>query len=171
MAELNRVFQSQRLQFDQLSAMLLEQREEARDLCAGVLWKHYCNLPKGQSSDVALEMTRTVYQDGAMVPIRSAPDSWVDEVQSRIVKMVGDAGEDMVQATVGPENCGTLILETGHLVFWRDLAQRLLYGGSYRGNKAEFGLMAEVLGLVERGTFWQEGWMEIQSDSATLAED
>lgn len=169
-AELHQYFAFQRQQFEELAAMLRDKRAEAHDLCGKVLWKHYCNLPKGSSSDAAQEIAQTHFVHGAMVPVHSAPKGWIDEVQTHIAKMTEDAGEELTESIIGPTNSGHLITEPGDLVYWRELARRLLYGGPYKGNKAELGVLAEILGLVERGTFWKEDWVEDRSDSATIIE-
>lgn len=166
-AELHAHFASQREQFEQLAAMLREKRKEAYNLCSKVLWKHYCNLPKGHLPDRILEITKTEAKDGAMVPVLPAPQSWVEEVQNRIAKMVGDAGEAVIERILGVIGSGDLITDASHLRYWRELAMWLLHHGPYRRNTAELGLLGEVLGFEERGTFWQEGWMGIEMAIST----
>lgn len=157
--ELHRHMTAQRQKIENLGKMISRMVAEAQDFYPKVLWKHYCNLPKGRSSDAVIAITQTTYKRGAMVPVHSAPQSWIDEILSRLTRMMKDAGEEVVNSIIGPNGLQTSS-DLNDLAHWRELAKWLLHHGPYKRRKAELGILAEVLGFEEKGTFWDGGWMD-----------
>lgn len=131
-----------------------QKRDRVRNLVSTTLWKHYCNLPTGFATERIVEATRTKYENGAMVPINPAPSDWVDQVQAELKSMINAAGEAANNFIMGPEP-HTAPAEEAVLVYWRELAVWLMHFGPYKGKTRDLGLLAEVLGVAEKGTFWK----------------
>lgn len=123
---------------------------------------HYCQLPNGQSSKAVITITETLQtSQGTTRPINGAPEGWVEEVKARLTKMTKDADTRILSAILGANEqvkCAYL----KDLAQWREIAVWMLHRGAYRGltAKAALGILAEVLGLEEKGTVWDGGWMD-----------
>ncbi|KAK3618406.1 hypothetical protein LTR56_021584 [Elasticomyces elasticus] len=118
-------------------------------------WKEYCDLPKGQSSPEVIELTSTYFDDGKMVPIHPAPAAWVDHVLARIHRLVSPDNKDLVNQIAKKD---PMLMSLSHPDRLRaglgELAVHAVHHGSMKGKKHELGVLAEVLGLSERGTYW-----------------
>ncbi|KAK3615870.1 hypothetical protein LTR56_026327 [Elasticomyces elasticus] len=129
--------------------------EKLKVIVAERFWKEYCDLPKGQSSPEVIELTSTCFDDGKMVPIHPAPAAWVDHVLARIHKLVSPGNKDLVNQIAKKD---PMLMSLSHPDRLRaglgELAVHAVHHGSMKGKKHELGVLAEVLGLEERGTYW-----------------
>ncbi|KAK5738800.1 hypothetical protein LTR17_005735 [Elasticomyces elasticus] len=129
--------------------------EKLKVIVAERFWKEYCDLPKGQSSPEVIELTSTYFDDGKMVPIHPAPAAWVDHVLARIHRLVSPENKDLVNQIAKKD---PMLMSLSHPDRLRaglgELAVHAVHHGSMKGKKHELGVLAEVLGLSERGTYW-----------------
>ncbi|KAK5677846.1 hypothetical protein LTS10_009729 [Elasticomyces elasticus] len=129
--------------------------EKLKVIVAERFWKEYCDLPKGQSSPEVIELTSTYFDDGKMVPIHPAPAAWVDHVLARIHSLVSPENKDLVNQIARKD---PMLMSLSHPDRLRaglgELAVHAVHHGSMKGKKHELGVLAEVLGLSERGTYW-----------------
>ncbi|KAK4550028.1 hypothetical protein LTR36_002995 [Oleoguttula mirabilis] len=130
------------------------QHRSITDFCEQALWKLYCQLPTGESTATVRELTSMYYDNGRMVPIHPAPKEWVAEIRSRLVKMTGAAGKEKIAEMRGPDGASLRYNEQS-VVAWRKLAVWLLHRGAYKRKREELGVLAEVLGLEEKGRVWR----------------
>ena len=151
---LQRLILAQQEMVQSAQSAVERRRASAEHLYTKVLWRSYCNLPNGLASPATVDATAMVYERGRMVPICEAPKSWVTELKARVSDMIESAGAPVVESIMGSDNSGAQVGEK-ILVPWRELAVWVLHHGSYKRKKAKLGLLAEVLGLVEKGTFWK----------------
>jgi len=135
--------------------ILLEQDEETVDMLISTsLWKHYCLLPDEGNSETISSITKIEYKLGAAIPVYAAPEMWVAQTRSGLLKMIYDAGEEAAgDYLVAGNRAGVSALTD--LVGWLDLAMWLLYRGPYRGRTRELGVVGELLGLLGKGTSWE----------------
>ena len=133
---------------------ITQKRAEFYDLYTNVLWKHYCDLPNGVASSAVVEATATIYDRGVTVPVRKAPRSWTKEVQAAVESMMDAAGVKAANSIMGWEH-RTARSKEELLVAWRELAVWLVHHGAYKARIRELGVLAELLGLEEKGTFWK----------------
>ncbi|KAK5120387.1 hypothetical protein LTR85_006326 [Meristemomyces frigidus] len=130
------------------------QQHNVTDFCEKVLWKLYCQLPAGEASAAVRELTSMYYDNGKMISIHPAPKEWVAEIRSRLVKMTAAAGEEKIGEMRGPDGASLRYNEQS-MVAWRKLAVWMLHHGPYKKKRAELGVLAEVLGLEEKGRVWK----------------
>jgi hypothetical protein len=118
------------------------------------MWRQYCLLPSGNATEAVIELTRMRYDDNIKLqPVHAAPDEWVDKVISTV--------EDMAEASREDGEASKILLTGGIyktsedkvLKTYRELALWLL-SGPWRGERQRLGVLAEVLGLEVKGTYW-----------------
>ncbi|KAK5134657.1 hypothetical protein LTR08_006313 [Meristemomyces frigidus] len=117
-----------------------------------VLWKQYCQTPC--MPEAATELTSMYYDEGVMLPIHPPPKEWVVEVRLRVVRLTAAAGDERIRALRGADGVG-LRYDEASLVAWRELAVWVVNRGAWKRKRAELGVLAEVLGLEDKGTFWK----------------
>ena len=126
---------------------------QLRDLASTALWKHYCSLPNGIANPTVITLTGAQPVDGRMMPIYDAPEGWIEGVATGVIKLLEACGSQVgSEASDGRYYMGDNLVTI--LKSWRELALWTLHYGPFNGDKAELGILAEVLGLVEKGTFW-----------------
>ena len=86
------------------------------------------------------------------MPVHPAPKEWVAEVKSRLIKLTAAAGEEMIKGVRGPDHAG-LRYDEASMGAWRKLAVFVINRGAWKGKREELGVLAEVFGLEDRGTF------------------
>ena len=161
MLDLRQQIAAHQRDLETLTHIVRQRRAELNRFCAQTLWMHYCRLPNGRSSKAVITITETVQTPrGTARPIHGAPEGWVEEVKARLTKMTKDADPRTLSAILGTNEqvkCSYL----KDLVQWREIGVWMLHHGAYRGftAKAALGILAEVLGLEEKGTVWDGGWM------------
>jgi len=139
-----------------LQAGKKNRHEGLKRVVAEHFWKGYCDLPEGKSSPAVLELTSRYYDNGKMVPIHPAPASWVDEVVARVHALVCPANRELVNRVVGKDKTELDLMYPDKLRRGLgEVAVLKLHQGKPKGSKKELGVLAEVLGLEEKGTFWQ----------------
>lgn len=135
-------------------ALLRMQHYHVTKFCEEVLWKQYCQLPAGEAPARLQELTSMYYENGRMLPSHPAPKVWVTEIRSRLVKMTAAAGEKKIKEMRGPDGA-SLIYSEQSMVAWRKLAVWIINHGAYKGKREELGVLAEVLGLEEKGSIFK----------------
>ena len=128
-------------------------QEDAYGRAAEDIWRHYCDLNSGSASSAVIAATRMEYKQGRMVPVHAAPQTWVEELQARVNKMMQVAGPKLADFVTSSETFGPQTTESV-LRQWRALAMYLVHHGPYKGKRSELGLLGEVIGLEEKGTYW-----------------
>ncbi|KAK5113086.1 hypothetical protein LTR62_003665 [Meristemomyces frigidus] len=129
-----------------------------RHVVSTKFWKDYCLLPPGQSNPLALEQTRTYFSPihGQTLPLHPAPCTWTDRVVQDFNTLVSKENAQLVREVNGEDEHA---FEYGRPERLRrslnTLAVLTVYHGIYEGNKERLGVLAEVLGLDERGTVWK----------------
>ncbi len=138
-----------------MSKLVQAKIEEKRELYETVLWQHYCLLPNTEDTpDFVVEATRTEYDEGKTMPVYEAPKEWLDEVTMRVGRMMDAAGEEMAEYCMQGSKSYTDPHEA-LLMSWREMALWIVSHGAYRGRREELGVLAEVVGLSEKGRFWR----------------
>ena len=129
--------------------------EKLKAVVTDHFWKGYCDLPEGKASPAVLELTSRYYSNGGMVPIHPAPASWIDEVLARLHELISPANRQLVKRVVG-RNPSALSISQPDLLRrgLGEVAVLKIHHGSPKGTKKNLGVLAEVLGLEEKGTYW-----------------
>lgn len=138
----------------QVLQVAARQYREITTWCEQALWRDYCRLPKGEATPAVVDQTSTYYNNGEMVPVHPAPKEWVVEMRLRINRLSCAAGGAKLREMRGADGSG-LRFEEGTMVAWRKLAVWVLHHGAYKRSREELGVLAEVLGLEEKGHFWK----------------
>ncbi|KAK3115541.1 hypothetical protein LTR53_004988 [Teratosphaeriaceae sp. CCFEE 6253] len=129
--------------------------EKLRAVVARHFWKAYCDLPPGKASVTTLELTGRFFNSGRMMPMHPAPAGWVDEVVACIDDLVCPANRALVMQVMGRDQFAFSLSRPDKLLRGLGrLAVLKLHHGSPRGTKAGLRVLAEVIGLEERGTYW-----------------
>ena len=122
--------------------------------CKNVLWKIYCQLPSGEANRAVTELTSMYYDNGRMIPIHPAPQEWINMTAVRMFNLVNAAGNEKLREYQGPDGAG-LKYDERSMVAWRKLTVWMLHHGPYKRKREELGVLAEVLGLEEKGRIWK----------------
>ncbi|KAK1052043.1 hypothetical protein LTR33_014500, partial [Friedmanniomyces endolithicus] len=131
--------------------------EKLRVIVAGNFWKNYCDLPSTKDSLAVRELTSTYFDDrkGTIVPVHPAPVAWIEDVLACIHQLVSPANKDLVLQIARKDE---LLFSLTHPDRLRkglsELAVLALHHGPLKGKRQELGVLAEVLGLEPRGTYW-----------------
>ncbi|KAK0267107.1 hypothetical protein LTR91_014673 [Friedmanniomyces endolithicus] len=131
--------------------------EKLRVIVAANFWKNYCDLPSTKDSLAVRELTSTYFDDrkGTVVPVHPAPVAWIEAVLASIHSLVSPANKDLVMQLARKDE---LLFSLTHPDRLRkglsELAVLALHHGSLKGKRQELGVLAEVLGLEPRGTYW-----------------
>lgn len=120
------------------------------------LWEHYCIMLDGLTTDAAVaKATEVHFVDYRVEPITAAPEAWGKEIKYRLGLLLDAATND---GQVMHLSARTWELDAGMaLRHVRDIAMEVLHHGAYKGKRARLGVLGEVLGLSEKGTFWKGG--------------
>ena len=155
-SQLEQLIAGQQAQVDKLRVLVHAKREAADKLYSKVLWRAYCTLPNGAAPLVVMEATRTEYYRGEMVPVFPAPQDWIDEVRRRVSNLMNAAGNEVSHFAMGPGDpdggCDEKIL-----VPWGQLAVWAVHKGPLKGRRSDLGVLAELVGLEKKGTYWKGG--------------
>ncbi|GIZ43232.1 hypothetical protein CKM354_000646400 [Cercospora kikuchii] len=119
---------------------------EVRTLCSTVLWNAYCALedPTDPSDHMNSNKAKT------------APSSdWSAEAEKRLTLMFEAAGREKVEeylfhALGFPRNNLNIMKAL------RDFGMWARSSGPFRRSRKDLGLLNEILGFVDKGTYWQE---------------
>lgn len=127
-----------------------------RDIPANALWRQYCILPDGIATNAdVLKATEVEFGSYRVEPVNAVPEVWVREFKYRLGRLLDAATSDgqvvRLMAKQWEKDVGLALRHVG------DIAREVLHHGSYKGKRARLGLLAEVLGLSEKGTFWKGG--------------
>ncbi|KAK1059269.1 hypothetical protein LTR74_012759 [Friedmanniomyces endolithicus] len=128
-----------------------------RVIVTGPFWKNYCDLPSTKDSLAIRELTSTYFDDrkGTIVPVHPAPAAWIEDVLACIHELVSPANKDLVLQIARKDE---LLFSLTHPDRLRkglsELAVLALHHGPLKGKTQELGVLAEVLGLEPRGTYW-----------------
>ncbi|KAH9815711.1 54S ribosomal protein L44, mitochondrial, partial [Teratosphaeria destructans] len=143
-------------------ARQLDEEDNAEDpmkaLCAGYLWKTYALQPSiSTTSAVVKELTACTWDmsEGRMAPINPAPQSFVDQLCDALHEMLKTAGPENVRKVAGHDG---KMLDPEYpeqmMVSLRQLGIMVLHKTEQRMKIQKMGVLAEVLGLATKGTFW-----------------
>ena len=90
-----------------------------------------------------------------MVPEKSAPERWVQAVETNLANMMEACGRNVTDFAVQPEFYAEE-MNSRVLPPMREAAVELVKRGAYKdGGREKLGVLAEVLGLVVKGTVWK----------------
>ena len=120
------------------------------------LWASYCVTPDGRAANPAVrKATEVHFVNYHVEPVNTVPETWSTEVGYRLRLLLNAAVSDgqtvRLSTKLWEKDIGMALR---HL---QDLAKETLHRGSYKGKRGRLGLLAEVLGLSEKGTFWKGG--------------
>ncbi|KAK3675786.1 hypothetical protein LTR78_004427 [Recurvomyces mirabilis] len=134
-------------------------RTSLRNTVANRFWIEYCNLPNSQQANNAVkELTATYYDEAVskLLPTHPAPAAWVDRVVDDIYRLISKENKQLVKQVHGRDTRAFHSTEPEH--FRRSLnalAVLTVHHGLYEGSNEKLGLLAEVLGLEEKGSVWK----------------
>ena len=119
-------------------------------------WKEYCELPSDNCSKELQELTTTFYADGKMIPTHPAPQSWVDEMMAKISMLICPENKALVWQVNGEDpNAFSLDMPQKYRRNLNDLAVLTIHQGFLNGRKADLGVLLELLGMADKGTYWK----------------
>lgn len=150
-ARLCTLYKAQQHAIQLANALMREESMNLRVFCETYLWSHYCLLPHGSATAAVREITATYNNEGKVKPIHPAPHDWTTTVVIQLQKMILSAGN--AKETEYFQN--GIRYNQRYLAATRELAVWMLHHGKYKGQLQTMGLLAEVLGLEEKGTFWK----------------
>ncbi|CAK1364031.1 hypothetical protein CB0940_04003 [Cercospora beticola] len=119
---------------------------EVRTLCSTVLWNAYCALQDPNDPSDHMNTNRA----------KTAPSSdWSAEAEKRLTLIFEAAGkgkveEYLVHALGFPRN------QVNIMKALRDFGMWARSSGPFRRSRKDLGLLNEILGFVDKGTYWQE---------------
>lgn len=142
---------------NQLSKVTVQQQQAALNFANNVLWKLYCELPKGESNAKVIEQSSMKWDEKSMrmLPAHQPPQQWTHAVYGGLVYMTNQAGHNKLKEFRGPD--GTQLKYSGEcMVGWRKLAVWMLHHGPFKmAGKKKLGVWGEVLGLEEKGHYYK----------------
>ncbi|GAB1741922.1 hypothetical protein NU219Hw_g7325t1 [Hortaea werneckii] len=146
-----------KLRQSRLWKMAMQQQQAALNFTNNVLWKLYCELPKGESNAKVIEQSSMKWDEKSMrlLPAHQPPQQWTEAVYGGLIFMTNQAGHEKLQEFRGPD--GTQLKYSWEcMVGWRKLAVWMLHHGPFkmRGKKT-LGVWGEVLGLEEKGHYYK----------------
>ncbi|KAI7280704.1 hypothetical protein KC345_g4584 [Hortaea werneckii] len=141
----------------QMWKLMQQQQQAALNFTNGVLWKLYCELPKGESNAKVIEQSSMKWDEASMrmLPAHQPPQQWTKAVYGGLLFMTNQAGHEKLKEFRGPD--GTQLAYSWEcMVGWRMLAVWMLHHGPFkmRGKKT-LGVWGEVLGLEEKGHYYK----------------
>ncbi|KAI6853995.1 hypothetical protein KC338_g8925 [Hortaea werneckii] len=141
----------------QMWKLMQQQQQAALNFTNGVLWKLYCELPKGESNAMVIEQSSMKWDEASMrmLPAHQPPQQWTNAVYGGLLFMTNQAGHEKLKEFRGPD--GTQLAYSWEcMVGWRKLAVWMLHHGPFkmRGKKT-LGVWGEVLGLEEKGHYYK----------------
>lgn len=167
MAELEKIIKDRVHQQELWAERLNAKRRETDDTIMEVLWRRYCDLPNEESTPQGVrDHTKLHWVGNQQIPEQAVPEKWAREVQKNLDDMMAAGGKKAVDYAKGKEYYSTHLNER-LLTPWRALAVELLHRGTYRGQREKFGILGEVLGLLDKGAVWkgtdtfEEAWIMV----------
>ncbi|USW54510.1 hypothetical protein Slin15195_G078290 [Septoria linicola] len=121
-------------------------QEEVRTLCRTILWDAYTDLPDPNDPDDRMSLDR---------PKLPPPSDWLAEAEKRVTMMFEVAGSDKVAEYLRhefiqwPRNSLNIVKAMREFAMWMRLK------GPFRRTRRELGLVAEILGFEDKGTYWK----------------
>ena len=152
--ELEHIITTRQEQIQKARNVIAQKRAENEGLLMEVLWRHYCLLPNGSASEDVIQATRTTFEGGRSIPLYKAPEEWIHAIQKNVEDMMHAAGKKVTDFVILPTH-SAMEMNESILKPWRDIALWLVHRGPYKGRRRELGVLAEVLGLEEKGTIWK----------------
>lgn len=127
-----------------------------RGLPVDALWASYCIMADGRAANLEVrEATKVHFVNYQTEPVHPVPEAWQTELKYRLRLLLDAAAAEeqtmRLSTKLWEKDIG---IGLRHL---QDIASDALHHGSYRGKRGKLGLLAEVLGLSEKGTFWKGG--------------
>lgn len=118
--------------------------DEILHLCSTVLWKEYVSLPSPDDDEDNITAT----------PQKPLSD-WLEECELRMINMITAAGPEQTRSYLEsaldavPRDTDAIVESLYELATW------VVRKGVWRGKRAELGLLAEIVGMVDKGHYWQ----------------
>ncbi|KAI6907877.1 hypothetical protein KC318_g9370 [Hortaea werneckii] len=142
---------------NRLCKVAMQQQQAVLNFTNSVLWKLYCELPKGESNAKVIEQSSMKWDEKSMrmLPANQPPQQWTTAVYGGLVFMTTQAGHEKLQEFRGPD--GTQLKYSSEcMVGWRNLAVWMLHHGPFKMHgKKTLGVWGEVLGLEEKGHYYK----------------
>lgn len=127
-----------------------------RNLPLDALWASYCVIPDGRAANAEVrDATEVHFANYQVEPKIAVPEAWGKELKYRL-RLLLDATVNDGQAV----RLSTRLWDKDISIALRhlqDIARDALHRGSYKGKRGRLGVLGEVLGLSEKGTFWKGG--------------
>ncbi|KAI7185068.1 hypothetical protein D0869_04583 [Hortaea werneckii] len=142
---------------NRLCKVFMQQQQAVINFTNNVLWKLYCELPKGESNTKVIEQSCMKWDEKSMrmLPARQPPQQLTTAVYDGLVFMTTQAGHEKLKEFRGPD--GTQLKYSSEcMVGWRKLAVWMLHHGPFKMHgKKTLGVWGEVLGLEEKGHYYK----------------
>lgn len=116
--------------------------DEIHRLSSTILWREYLTLPNEDDSNITA---------GSKKP----PQDWLDECDSRLSSMLTAAGPDEIKKYLEPVLAAFPRQSEQILKNLTEMAHWMVRKGPWRGKRAELGLLGEVFGFEDKGSYWQ----------------
>lgn len=130
-------------------------------LPTATLWRQYCLLPSNSFATATVtKATEVHFIDCRLEPIVPVPEAWDKELKYKLGLLLDAVRKDSADGKEKPVMLEPRLWEKDvgmALRHVRDLAVEVLHRGSYRGKRGHLGLLGELLGLSEKGSFWKGG--------------
>ncbi|KAI7603661.1 hypothetical protein KC319_g22061, partial [Hortaea werneckii] len=80
----------------QMWKLMQQQQQAALNFTNGVLWKLYCELPKGESNAMVIEQSSMKWDEASMrmLPAHQPPQQWTNAVYGGLLFMTNQAGHE-----------------------------------------------------------------------------
>jgi hypothetical protein len=155
---------------EETAGRIRQRVDQKRQGMIGVLWNQYCILPNNNAPQAVIDATATRFVNGRMIPFHVAPGAWVDEILAAMEAMAEAAKEDDYASTILP-NTGAYHYENDKILTpYRELAVWMIHHGPWEGQRDKLGVLAEVLGLEVKGTYWKGAFEEDRVGDSQMAE-
>lgn len=126
------------------------------------LWKAYCTLPWSNPSiatPAAKELTSLYFskESGSMIPIHPAPCGWIEQVFHKMMALIASVEKQTLMELGGPSESILSPFNPDRLLMTlREVAVIAIHHKEgKRTTKWEMGVLTELLGLAEKGTYWK----------------
>lgn len=124
-----------------------EMKNEMHQICSTYLWKTWVDIPILEE----YESTKQIFN-----PEDSPPANWLAEAESRLTAMLEAAGEDVTRSYLSPALSSIPRKSSTILKALRELSIEVVHKGAYkRKGKKTLGVLAEILGMADKGEFWK----------------